>query len=63
MQQGDLDGQKDLAAGPSSPALKEFFDREFDIFCYLSEKYRGEIPSTVEGQGRAATIGMAELLV
>jgi hypothetical protein len=43
--------------------LEEFFDREFDVLGYLPQKYRGEIPPTVEGYGRAASIGMAELFV
>lgn len=44
-------------------ALKEFLDCESNIFCYLSEKYRGYIPSTVKVYRRGATIGMPELLV
>jgi len=43
--------------------LKEFFDREAYIFGYLSEKYRGYVPSTVKGYRRGASIGMSELLV
>jgi hypothetical protein len=43
--------------------LEEFFDREFDVFGYLSQKYRGDISPTVEGHCRAASIGMAELFV
>jgi hypothetical protein len=43
--------------------LEEFFDREFDIFGNLSQKDRGDIPPTVEGYGRATSIGMAELFM
>jgi hypothetical protein len=43
--------------------LKEFFDREADVFGYLSEQDRGYISSAVKGDRRAASIGMAELLM
>jgi hypothetical protein len=56
-------GEGGLAVGHLSQALKELLDRESYIFCYLSEKYRGYIPSTVKGYRRDASIRMSELLV
>ena len=53
----DPRGQRGLAAGPSSEALKEFIDREADVFGYLSEQDRGYIWSAVKWDRRAASIG------
>jgi len=58
-----LAGKTRLSAEPSPQALKEFLDCESNIFCYLSEKYRGYIPTAMERYRRAASIGMAELLM
>lgn len=59
----DAAGQMGLADDPSPEPLKEFIYRESDVFGYLSEQDWGYVPTSMEGYRRAASIGMAELLM